>query len=157
MYIRRANKKDAELLSKVRRLQLIDEGTAPCNIDAELNAYFEKQLESENFLQLIAEEDGRLVSTAAIIYYDFPPSFTNTAGKTGYIANVYTAPEYRGRGFAKELVEMLIDEAKKKEIKKLWLFASKWGEALYKKFGFMQQGSYMEFMLEDKSEVNDVR
>ncbi len=154
MIIRKAELKDAALLSETRKLQLIDEGIAPdCDIDAELDVFFKKWLVSEDFLQLIAEEDGKLLSTAAVIYYDLPPSFTNKIGVRGYITNVYTAPEHRRKGLSKMLLTELLNNAKSRGIKKLWLGASKDGRPLYEKLGFIQQESYMELTLEDKPEV----
>ena len=154
MIIRKAEFEDAGLLSEVRKLQLIDEGISPdCDIDPELDAFFKKWLISDDFLQLIAEENGKLLSTAAIVYYDLPPSFTNKIGVRGYITNVYTVPEHRGKGLAKTLLKMLLDDAKSRGIKKIWLGASKLGRPLYEKLGFIQQESYMELTLENKSEV----
>ena len=154
MIIRKATIEDAGLLSEVRKLQLIDEGISPdCDIDPELDAFFKKWLVSKDFLQLIAEENGKLLSTAAIVYYDLPPSFTNKIGVRGYITNVYTAPEHRGKGLAKTLLKTLLDDAKSRGIKKIWLGASKLGRPLYEKLGFIQQESYMELTLENKSEV----
>ena len=150
MIIRKATADDAKLLSEVRKLQLIDEGIDPnCDIDAELSAFFKKWLESEDFIQLIAEEDGKLLSTAAVIYYDLPPSFTNKIGVRGYVTNVYTAPEHRRKGLSKLLLTKLLDDARSRGIKKLWLGASKLGRPLYEKLGFIQQESYMELTLED--------
>ena len=154
MIVRKATVEDAALLSEVRKLQLIDEGIAPdCDIDSELDAFFKKWLVSKDFLQLIAEENGKLLSTAAIVYYDLPPSFTNKIGVRGYVTNVYTAPEHRRKGLSKMLLSELLNDAKKRGIKKLWLGASKDGRPLYEKLGFIQQESYMELTLKDKSEV----
>ena len=150
MIIRKATVNDAKLLSEVRKLQLIDEGIDPnCDIDSELSAFFKKWLESEDFIQLIAEEDGKLLSTAAVIYYDLPPSFTNKIGVRGYVTNVYTAPEHRRKGLSKMLLTKLLDDARSRGIKKLWLGASKLGRPLYEKLGFIQQESYMELTLKD--------
>ncbi|MBQ5322604.1 MAG: GNAT family N-acetyltransferase [Oscillospiraceae bacterium] len=154
MIIRKAEFEDAGLLSEVRKLQLIDEGISPdCDIDEELSAFFKKWLVSDDFLQLVAEENGKLLSTAAIVYYDLPPSFTNKIGVRGYITNVYTAPEHRRKGLSKMLLEKLLEDARSRGIKKLWLGASKLGRPLYEKLGFIQQESYMELTLEDQSEV----
>ncbi|MBQ7874452.1 MAG: GNAT family N-acetyltransferase [Oscillospiraceae bacterium] len=148
MLIRKATIEDASLLCEVRKLQLIDEGIKPdCDIDAELEAFFKKWLQSPDFIQLIAEEDGKLISTAAVIYYDLPPSFTNKIGVRGYVTNVYTVPEHRGKGLAKRLLTELLDDAKSRGIRKLWLGASKLGRPLYEKLGFIQQESYMELTL----------
>ena len=154
MIVRKATVEDAALLSEVRKLQLIDEGIAPdCDIDAELDAFFKKWLVSKDFLQLIAEENGKLLSTAAIVYYDLPPSFTNKIGVRGYVTNVYTAPEHRRKGLSKMLLEKILEDARSRGIKKIWLGASKLGRPLYEKLGFIQQESYMELTLKDKSEV----
>ena len=150
MIIRKATSDDAKLLSEVRKLQLIDESIDPnCDIDSELSAFFKKWLESKDFIQLIAEEDGKLLSTAAVIYYDLPPSFTNKIGVRGYVTNVYTAPEHRRKGLSKLLLTKLLDDARSRGIKKLWLGASKLGRPLYEKLGFIQQESYMELTLKD--------
>ena len=154
MIVRKATVEDAALLSEVRKLQLIDEGIAPdCDIDAELDTFFRKWLVSKDFLQLIAEENGKLLSTAAIVYYDLPPSFTNKIGVRGYVTNVYTAPEHRRKGLSKMLLEKILEDARSRGIKKIWLGASKLGRPLYEKLGFIQQESYMELTLKDKSEV----
>ncbi|MBQ2861709.1 MAG: GNAT family N-acetyltransferase [Oscillospiraceae bacterium] len=150
MNIRKAVLSDAKLLCEVRKLQLIDEGIEPdCDIDSELDAFFKKWLASKDFIQLIAEDNGKLLSTAAVIYYDLPPSFTNKIGVRGYVTNVYTVPEHRRKGLSKQLLSMLLDDAKSRGIKKLWLGASKDGRPLYEKLGFIQQQSYMELTLED--------
>ena len=154
MIIRKAELKDAALLSETRKLQLIDEGIAPdCDIDSELDVFFKKWLVSKDFLQLIAEENGKLLSTAAVIYYDLPPSYTNKIGVRGYVTNVYTAPQHRRKGLSKMLLTELLKDAEKRGIKKLWLGASKDGRQLYEKLGFIQQESYMELTLKDQSEV----
>ena len=154
MIIRKAELKDIPLLSETRKLQLIDEGIAPdCDMDSELEAFFKRQLASKDFLQLIAEEDGKLLSTAAVIYYDMPPSYTNKIGFRGYVTNVYTAPEHRRKGLSKMLLSELLKDAEKRGIKKLWLGASKDGRPLYEKLGFIQKESYMELTLKDQSEV----
>ena len=154
MIIRKADLTAAALLSETRKLQLIDEGIAPdCDIDSELDVFFKKWLVSKDFLQLIAEEDGKLLSTAAVIYYDLPPSYTNKIGVRGYVTNVYTAPQHRRKGLSKMLLTELLKDAEKRGIKKLWLGASKDGRPLYEKLGFIRQESYMELTLKDQSEV----
>ncbi len=149
MIVRKALPEDAKLLCEIRKLQLIDEGIEPnCNIDAELLDFFNKFLASGDLDQLIAEENGKLISTAAVIYYYLPPTYTNKIGIRGYVTNVYTDPEYRGKGIAKGLLQELLANAKKRCVKKLWLGASKLGRPLYEKLGFIQQSDYMELTLD---------
>ena len=95
----------------------------------------------------MAEEDGRIIATGAIIFMDFPPSFTNKTGKQGYIANMYTDPDFRGRGIASEILERLAKEARERHIHKLILYASKWGRPVYQKYGFRDAGAWMELKL----------
>lgn len=51
---------------------------------------------------------------------------------------MYTNPDYRRRGIAYQTLQLLVDEAKKKEIKFISLEATEMGRPLYEKYGFVQ-------------------
>jgi len=54
----------------------------------------------------------------------------------GFIGDVYTYPEYRGKGFATKLTEKVIKWLKDKKVKQIRLFASEEAKSIYKKIGF---------------------
>lgn len=137
MIFRTASLEDIHEISEIRKKQIQDEGQTPdIDIDEDLRRYFEKYMKSGELIEWVAEEDGRIIATAAIMFMDFPPSFRNKTGRTGYVGNVYTADEYRGRGIAGQLLDKLEQEARKRGITKLLLHASEAGRRAYLKSGY---------------------
>ena len=77
MEFRKADMGDIEVLAQIRKKQLIDEGQDPdIDIDEKLNHFFERQMKEEKMIEWVAIEDEKIVGTAAIIFLDFPPSFS---------------------------------------------------------------------------------
>lgn len=149
MNLRKATFSDVELLTTLRLEQLVDE-KLPTNIDIEqqVKTFFGKQLTGADFAQfLISNDDGIVMATGAIIFYPFPPSQYNPSGIRGYIANMYTRKAYRGHGYAKIIMDHLIEEAKKRQVTKLFLYSSEMGRPVYKKYGFIEVDAYMEYTI----------
>ena len=144
MNFRIATKEDIPQLVECRARQLIDEGQNPDKDITESNtAYFLEYFESGQMEEWVCEEDGRIVATGAVIYYRFPPSFENGDGLKAYIANIYTDPEYRGRRIAPNMLKILEQRARERNVCELWLEASKWGRPVYEKYGFRQDKRMM--------------
>ena len=57
-------------------------------------------------------------------------------GRLGYILNMYTVPEARGKGICTRLLDELMKEARKLGLKYLHLHASEERVGIYKKAGF---------------------
>ncbi|MBO6046171.1 MAG: GNAT family N-acetyltransferase [Erysipelotrichaceae bacterium] len=145
MYIRKATREDIPEIIRIRKLQLIDEGLSPdIEIDADCHRYFHDMFNQERIIELFVEDDDRVIATAAIILYDFPPSFSNQTGRKGYVTNMYTDPDYRRQGIATKLLEMLDEEAKERGIERLWLGASKWGRSVYEKSGYIATNEWLD-------------
>ena len=144
MKYRLGTKDDIETMCVLRKRQLADEGLAPdVDIDAELSEFFEKKLRNGEMVEWLLEEKGEIIATGAIVFYEFPPSYSNKSGVKGYITNMYTKPEFRGRGIATSMLARLAEEAKKRGVRKLWLGASKMGRPVYEKFGFREAGGWL--------------
>lgn len=145
MEYRRANIEDIDILIELRKKQLIDEGISPDNnIDQELYTFFKKTLENDSLVEWILEDNEKVVATGAVIFYEFPPTYTNKSGIKGYVTNMYTSPEYRGRGIATNMLERIVEEAKKRKVEKLCLIASKMGRPIYLKYGFIETDEWLE-------------
>lgn len=148
MDIKKATLQDVNTLVELRKAQLIDAGRNPNrNIDKELTDYFVKALEDGVIIEFLAMEQGEVIASAALILQTFPPNFPYPTGKVGYICNVYTKPDFRGRGISTTLVKKIIAEAKQLELEKLWLLSSTMGKSVYPKLGFHQPGNYFEMDL----------
>lgn len=138
MNYRRATEEDISQFVELRKVQLIDEGLAPVNnIDIQLKKFFELGFKEGSLISWIAEEGGIIVATSGICFFQYPPTYSNPSGKNGYITNMYTKNQYRGKGIASDLLELVVGEAKKQDCKIVRLHASKQGESVYKRFGFV--------------------
>ncbi len=145
MNYRKATFEDIPSLIALRKQQLIDEGIDPVvQIDEELKNYFKQCFINETIIEWLVEDKGTIVATGAIVFYAFPPSYTNASGIRGYITNMYTHPTYRKQGIATSLLERLIQEAKDRNVIKVWLGASTLGRPVYEKFGFKQSDEWLE-------------
>ena len=148
MEYREASIQDIDELVMLRKRQLADEGIKPdIKIDDELAAYFTKHLNDASLVEWLVEDDGSIIATAAIVFMEFPPTYTNRTGVKGYITNKYTNPLYRGKGIATKMLDKLVLEARTRGVKKIWLGASEMGRPVYEKFGFIETNECMELTL----------
>ena len=148
MEYRHAELRDIEALCRIRKQQLTEEGnTADCNIDKELKEFFQSQIQEKTLTEWIAEEDGMIAATAAVQFLRMPPTFRNPSGIRGYVTNMYTAPQYRRRGIASRLLELVKKEAEKRGVHQLLLHASRDGRFLYEARGFQKLEDWMELKL----------
>ena len=145
MHIRKATIDDLNIIVKLRKQQLIDEGSNPIiDIDYDLETFFTNVITDESLYQLLAVENEEVIATGAIIYYPFPPSYINQSGERAYVTNIYTHPNFRGHGIAQQIISLLIKDAEARDIKKIFLAASPLGKPVYKKLGFEEAHEWME-------------
>ncbi|MFT4145559.1 MAG: GNAT family N-acetyltransferase [Mobilitalea sp.] len=145
MTYRIATLNEIDTLVELRKKQLIDEGISPAeDTTEEMHKFFEKKMSDGTMVEWVVEDDHKIIATSAIVFYEFPPSFTNKSGIKGYITNMYTAPEYRGQGIASSLLDKLIGEAKERNVHKLWLGASEMGRPVYLKYGFEEKNIWLD-------------
>ena len=152
MQKRLANKNDITVLVELRKQQLIDEGLPPISnidmcIDKQLADYFNSAINDGSFISWVMENDGEIIATSGICFYSLPPNFSNQTGRTAYITNMYTKPEYRRKGIAADLLNMVIDEAKSRGYRVIRLHSSEYGKSIYKKAGFTDSDGYMVLRL----------
>ncbi len=100
---------------------------------------------------VLAEEYGTCIGTGIVFYYDSVPSLFNPTGKNSYVTSMYVAPCYRCRGIGTEILERVIECAKKRGVTAMFLSASEMGRPLYEKRGFTDSKNGM--MLDLKTEV----
>ena len=108
-------------------------------------SYFEETLSDGSFSAYLAFDGGVLIGTSGVNFYKTPPNGRNLTGKTAYISNMFTKPEYRGRGIATRLFELTVAEAKKRGCGKVVLHATDAGRRVYEKLGFFVPYGAMEY------------
>lgn len=144
MNYRKSNLEDVVKLAELRKKQLIDEGGySGENIDVELEQFFSIGIKSGELVVWVAIENENIVSTAGVCFFRYPPSFRNPSGKIAYITNVYTKDEYRKKGIASRLLELVMEEAVQQGCQFARLHASAQGRRMYEKIGFVDAEGFM--------------
>lgn len=150
MFFEKAAQEDIEELVTLRIAYLEeDHGVmskeALQSIKADLPDYFARHLNND-VIAYIARNEERIVSCAILYMMEKPmsPAFLN--GKVGTVMNVYTRPGYRRRGYAKQLMKMLLSDAVDKNLCFVELKATEEGYDLYKSLGFKEEVSRYHYM-----------
>lgn len=140
MEIRKAGLEDLEALFAERLEFIMDMRNHEANIpeDFKKNTYefMKEHIADDTLVTWIAEEGGVIISTVMVSYYQILPVMSNPTGKTGYVLNVFTKPEYRRLGITTRLLNMMVEDARERKVGKLYLTASEMGKPVYEKFGF---------------------
>ena len=68
-------------------------------------------------------------------------------GKIGLLSSMFTEPQYRRKGIAKELLSRVVNEAREYGCGVIQITASDMGVKLYTDFGFVHNGNFMQYEL----------
>lgn len=68
-------------------------------------------------------------------------------GKIGLLSSMFTNPDYRRKGIAKELLSRVVKEAKDYGCGTVQITASDMGVKLYTDFGFVHNQNFMQYKL----------
>jgi len=136
---RRATLKDVDPLVALR-LAFLAEISGASEFDpvlrASLSEYFSRMIPTEEFIAFVAVADATIIATCGLVFHRHPPSNKNPTGHEAYIMNMYTLPEYRRRGIATRLLQMLIDDARRNDCGKISMHALPNGRSIYVNAGF---------------------
>jgi predicted GNAT family acetyltransferase len=140
MEIRKANLKDLDVIynNRMQFTQLMNNQEISITEEFKQDTYnyIKNHIVDDSLVIWIATEEDEIISVAMVCYYQLLPTISNKKGKTGYIQNVFTLPNYRGRGYATELMNKIIVDAKERNVGRLLLSASDMGRPIYEKIGF---------------------
>jgi len=116
-------------------------------IVSQLKDYYPRQL-NNSFFAYLAEHEGRAISAVYMVLVERPANPDFITGRTATVLNVFTYPEYRRKGIATKLLDMMIGDARTMNISYLELSATEYGKPLYEKLGFeVRQPKYTEMRL----------
>lgn len=107
-------------------------------MEKQLPDYFNRKLGNE-LVAFIAKDDNRIVSVAYLQIIEMPANSILLNGLYGEVLNVYTEPEYRGKGLCTQLINNLIEYGKKRGLGRVDLSATEEGYPIYKKVGFVDK------------------
>ena len=149
MTYRKATSEDIPALTKLREDFIGDAGSLAAHDIQAMACYpdfLQEGLQNGSFVQWLAELDGQIIATGSISFYRLPPRCKLPNGQAAYIGNMFTYPAYRRQGISRNILQLLVDEAKALGCHEIWLDASPQGKPLYERFGF-ETREMMKFYL----------
>lgn len=116
------NKKEYEAVISIRKKVFVQEQNVPVNM--EFDSY---DIKSKHIIVLFNDKP---IGCARLRFYD----------NKIRLERIALLKKYRNKGFGKELLEYLIEYAKKKKIKHVAIHAQSYLKNYYKRFGFKVSG-----------------
>jgi pyroglutamyl-peptidase len=150
--IRRATVEDIDALIEMRLALQREIGALYADTPAEGAAranrqYLQWAMPAGEFLAWVAEAGGQLVACSGLVFYSRMPGMHGLASREAYVMNMYTHPNYRRLGIASELLNRMIQFARNRGARRIWLRATSMGKPVYEKSGFEPMESAMQLKL----------
>ena len=133
----------------MRIQQLREEGaTEDIDLVPALHDYYSRHMADGTFVSWLAMDGDRIVGTSGMSFVEKPPYFGCPNGRIGLLSSMFTDPDYRRMGIAKELLSRVIDEARDYGCGTVQITASDMGVLLYTDFGFVKNNNFMHYKLQ---------
>lgn len=128
--------------------QLREEGAKEdTDLSPALLDYYTRHMADGTFVSWLAVDGERIVGTSGMSFVEKPPYFGCQSGEMGLLSSMYTDPEYRRHGIARELLSRVVGEARRYGCGTVQITASDMGVLLYTDFGFVKNGNFMQYRL----------
>ncbi len=145
---RRLSKEYLETFIQMRITQLREEGAKEeIDLAPALRDYYDRHMADGTFVSWLAFDGEKIIGTSGMSFVEKPPYFGCPSGKMGLLSSMYTDPEYRRRGIAKELLDRVVKEARNYGCGTVQITASDMGVKLYSAYGFIHNGNFMQYKL----------
>lgn len=146
---KKATIEDINFLTKsrievLRAANKLEDDVDMAEVEAQSHDYYKKALSDGTHTAYLVFDGDRFIGAGGISYFRVMPTYHNVSGKKAYIMNMYTNPDYRRLGIAYKTLELLVADAKEKDVKAISLEATDMGRSLYEKFGFVKMNNEME-------------
>ena len=106
-------KKELDTFIQMRIRQLREEGaTEGIDLVPALQDYYNRHMSDGTFVSWLAMDGDRIVGTSGMSFVEKTPYFGCPSGKMGLLSSMFTDPEYRRKGIAKELLSRVVEEAR---------------------------------------------
>lgn len=123
--------------------------TVPTDVDLQsaLKDYYNRHLADGTFVSWLAMDGNKIIGTSGMSFVEKPPYFGCPTGRLGLLSSMYTNPNYRRMGIAKELLHRVVEEARAYGCGAVHITASDMGVKLYTAYGFKHNGNFMQYIL----------
>lgn len=139
---------DLPMFIEMRITQLREEG-AKEDIDLRpaLRDYYQRHIADGTFVSWLAMDGKKIIATSGMSFVEKPPYFGCPSGKMGLLSSMFTNPDYRRMGIARELLNRVVEEARIYGCGTVQITASDMGVKLYTAYGFIHNGNFMQYKL----------
>ena len=145
---KRLTEKELDNFIDKRIHQLREEGAKEeIDLVPALKDYYQRHMAEGTFVSWIALDRNTMIGTSGMSFVEKPPYFGCPSGKIGLLSSMYTDPDYRRKGIAKELLSRVIKDAKEYGCGTIQITASEMGVKLYTDFGFVHNENFMQYKL----------
>ena len=145
---RKLTENDLETFINMRINQLREEGaTDEMDLSPALMDYYQRHLANGTFVSWLAMDGDKIIGTSGMSFVEKPPYFGCPTGRIGLLSSMYTNPDYRRQGIAKELLRRVVEEARAYGCGTVQITASDMGVLLYSNFGFVKNKNFMQYKL----------
>lgn len=145
---RRLTDKELDTFIKMRITQLREEGaTEDVDLVPYLKDYYHKHMADGTFVSWLALDGEKIIGTSGMSFVEKPPYFSCPSGKIGLLSSMFTNPDYRRMGIARELLHRVVEEARAYGCGCVQITASDMGVKLYSAYGFVRNENFMQYKL----------
>ena len=145
---RKLTENDLETFINMRINQLREEGaTDEMDLSPALMDYYQRHLAKGTFVSWLAMDGDKIIGTSGMSFVEKPPYFGCPTGRIGLLSSMYTNPDYRRQGIARELLRRVVEEARAYGCGTVQITASDMGVLLYSDFGFVKNKNFMQYKL----------
>jgi GNAT superfamily N-acetyltransferase len=141
--IQKATLEDISVLAHHRLAMFTDMGVGtPESREAAIELfrpYLEANLPGGVYQGWLAKtEDGQVIGGGGLIVEPWPAAARDSRpqSRRAYVLNIYTEPEYRGQGVARQIMTAILDWCRVEGFETVSLHASSLGRPLYESLGF---------------------
>lgn len=117
------------------------------DLEAALFDFYHRHMADGTFVSWLALDGDKIIGTSGMSFVEKPPYFTCPTGRLGLLSSMYTDPNYRRMGIAKELLHRVVEEARAYGCGAVHITASNMGVKLYTAYGFEHNGNFMQYKL----------
>ncbi|MGN0401343.1 MAG: GNAT family N-acetyltransferase [Acetatifactor sp.] len=145
---KRLTEDELDVFINTRIHQLREEG-AKEDIDLvpALRDYYKRHMADGTFVSWLAYDGEKIIGTSGMSFVEKPPYFGCPSGRIGLLSSMFTNPEYRRKGIAKELLSRVVKDAEEYGCGTVQITASDMGVKLYTDFGFVHNNNFMQYRL----------
>ena len=145
---KKLSEKELPVFIQMRIRQLREEGaTEDLDLVPALQDYYKRHMADGTFVSWLAMDGDKIVGTSGMSFVEKPPYFSCPSGKIGLLSSMFTDPDYRRMGIAKELLSRVVKEARDYGCGTVQITASDMGVLFYTDFGFVKNGNFMQYKL----------